>query len=124
MDPPKESLGEIKNESKKKLMVSMGNKSILNDSDVLKYYKGLGKYFIITPMSSDGMSVWPADYNGLKNGQKLCFNFYDEDILMKYFNQRIILNVAKKAFLKRDTVTQEEVLKKNLLLTYKEKQNK
>lgn len=119
--------GTIRNKSQRRIDVIWRDEPGDRDS-TLNFQRNYGGPFYVGSM--DTLQIGSEIYvnpDALPKDHKWHFCFYDDDSIAKLRKLTIgefTIGEARRALLKIDTVTQEQILQRNVLLVYKEEDKK
>ena len=117
MDPPAVTIGHIKNESARKLIVRLDDNDSFPDNAFFA-----GSVFYVQPDSSN--SLYIHSIISKPKHHIWHFDLYDGYTIYDFFdNQKNgvkFRSVINKSFLKRFIITQEEIEKKEIMLVYRD----
>ena len=108
--------GVVKNETKRNVTLVLSSRPV-GDSDILR---GRVRAFYIKPMGSARV-FWGFGLPHVPLDRLWFFSYYDGDTLLYCIHNHLTKGMLNRAFLKEDTITQAELIEKNVRLYYEGK---
>jgi len=111
--------GIIRNESYRQIYV-VHRLDTSEDYDKNLYNSKFSDRYIL--LGGDSVALSFSEHDIVTVPKTWIFNYYDWDTVVKYYKEfkEFVPGLGKRAFLKADTVTQEQLLKNNVLLIFKD----
>jgi hypothetical protein len=107
--------GTVKNESKRNILIFNETRPVTDSNIRYQFPNGLP----VRPMGSASLNSGfgpPQD----PPGRIWYFDFYDGDTVLLYLHEHRLNGLVRKAFLKRDSITQEQLTGRQVTLIYRD----